>query len=101
MIIYNITTQISWRINDAWIDWMKEEYIPAMLSTGLFAEYRWLKLMEVDEEEGPTYAIQYYFANTSGIRTYREQYQEKFQLMHRQQWGDNAYSFASLMEVIN
>lgn len=101
MIIYNITTLVSWPIHNDWKEWMINEQIPAMLSTRLFTHYRMVKLMEVNEDEGPTYAVQLYLNNIANFNLYREKYLEEFRQKEQKAWGDYATSFASLMEVIN
>jgi len=58
-IIYNITLKVEAQIADEWLQWMITEHIPEVLKTGCFYDYTILKLLEIDEEEGPTYAIQY------------------------------------------
>jgi hypothetical protein len=101
MIIYNITTLVSWSIHEEWKEWMKAEYLPEILSTNLFSHYQMVRLMEVDEEEGPTYAVQLYLESKSDFNAYRQKYLRSFQGKEKLTWGDYATSFASLMEVIN
>ena len=101
MIIYNITTLVSWPIHDAWREWMTTEYLPEVMATSLFSRYQLVRLMEVDEQEGPTYALQLYMTDSSQFDLYRKAHLERFQIKERNAWGDSATSFASLMEVIN
>ena len=60
MIVYNVTTKVSHFINDRWLQWMKEEHIPAIMATGLFHDYRICRLLEQDDQDGPTYSAQYF-----------------------------------------
>ena len=101
MIIYNITMLVSWPIHDEWKKWLKNEYIPELLSTKLFSDYQVVRLMEVNEDEGPTYALQLYLTNADDFNTYRDKYLESFLNKEKSVWGDYATSFSSLMEVIN
>lgn len=101
MIIFNITTQVSWAIDEHWKRWMVEDCIPEMMSTGLFTRYQMVRLLELDEEEGPIYAVQMYMDKPSAIREYREKHLERFQQKQKEVWGDHAFTFTSLMEVIN
>ena len=39
------------------------EHIKEIMETGCFTRYQMVKLLETDEEEGATYAIQYYAEN--------------------------------------
>lgn len=101
MIIYNITTLVSWAIHDDWREWLLNEYIPELMETELFSHFQVVRLMEVNEDEGPTYAVQLYLKNTSDFQYYRHKHLRKFQQKEKDAWGDYATSFASLMEVIN
>jgi hypothetical protein len=101
MIIYNITTLVSWAIHKDWQDWMTNEFLPKMMSTGLFMRFQVVRLLEVNEEEGPTYALQLYLEEKDKFEIYREKHLRHFQQMEKEAWGDYATSFASLMEIVN
>ena len=101
MIIYNITTLVSWPVHEDWREWLMNEYLPALMDTQLFSHFRIVRLLEVNEDEGPTYAVQLYLKNISDFKSYREKHLRKFQQKEKDAWGDYATSFASLMEVIN
>jgi hypothetical protein len=36
MFIYNVTTQVSWAIHEAWVQWMVKQHIPDVLATDCF-----------------------------------------------------------------
>ena len=101
MIIYNITTLVSWPVHDDWKEWLFTEYLPGLMETKLFAHFQVVRLKEVNEDEGPTYAVQLYLKSNADFESYREKYLRKFQQIEKDAWGDYATSFASLMEVIN
>ncbi len=100
MIIYNITTKVRSAIATEWLQWMKEEHVREIINTGCFTEFKIVKLLEVDEEEGPTYALQL-FADSKAIYN---QYVEKFAGKMRQQafdkWGDKFISIRSVMQIV-
>src|SRR5476649_2417420 len=101
MLIYNITTQITWRIAVDWVAWMKEKHIPAIIATGCFTDCRFVKLLETDETEGPTYATQFYAENAEQYNLYLDVYAAGLRDDTAKQWGDQYISFRSLMEVVN
>ena len=53
MLIYNITIQVNWTIHNEWLPWMQEVHIPEVMATGMFTHFRILRLLEVDESDGP------------------------------------------------
>ena len=100
MIIYNVTTQVNWKIHEAWLEWMKTEHIPEVLATGLFTHHRLLRLIEVDETEGPTYAIQYFTSVREKYEKYINSHAKELREKVLAKWGDQVFAFRSLMEVV-
>ena len=100
MFIYNVTTKVSWSINEIWLKSMKHEYMPAMLGTGCFSNYRLSKLHEQDDEEGPTYVVQYYTESKALYNKYLELYANEFRKEYAEKWGNSLVDFRTLLEVI-
>lgn len=101
MIIYNITTKIAWHIHDEWKEWLFNAQLPEIMSTGLFEHYQFVRLLEVDDEDGPTYALQLYSASVENIDAYREKHLDEIERQEHTIWGNDIISFRSLMKVIN
>ncbi|RFM30567.1 DUF4286 family protein [Deminuibacter soli] len=101
MFIYNITTKVDTAIHDAWLQWMLDVHIPEVLGTGCFEKHQLVRIREIDDSDGPTYAIQYYAAGKALYNRYIQQYAPALQLEVRKTWGDSIVSFNSLMEVVN
>ena len=101
MFIYNVTIKVQQAIKDEWLNWLKEEHIPEMINTGCFTNATVLQLLEIDDSEGPTFAIQY----QAESKALYNQYIEKFAGIMRQKsfdkWGDNFIAFRSLMQVVS
>ncbi|MCY7291186.1 MAG: DUF4286 family protein [Ferruginibacter sp.] len=100
MIIYNVTTKVHGSIAKEWLQWMKDVHVKEILETGCFTNFKIVKLLEIDEGEGPTYALQLY-ADSKAIYN---QYVEKFAGKMRQQafdkWGDKFISIRSVMQIV-
>lgn len=100
MIVYNITCKVRWEIMEAWLTWQVDEQIPSMLDTGLFDSHQLYRLLDQDEEEGPTFVIQF---STSSLERY-EQFLIGFAPVIQQagwdKWGDSFIAFRTLMERI-
>ena len=101
MFVYNVTIKVNNSIREEWLAWLKEEHIPEVINTGCFTKATVLQLLEVDDTEGPTYAIQY----QAESKALYNQYIEKFAGILRQKsydkWGDKFIAFRSLMRVVN
>src|ERR1043165_1842011 len=100
MLIYNVTTKVDWSIADEWLQWMQEIHMPEVTGTGCFQKYQLVRLLEVDDEEGPTYAAQYFAASKTAYDDYIKHYAPAFKKQITGKWGDKYIAFRSLMEVV-
>jgi hypothetical protein len=100
-IVYNITIKVRWDILEDWLARQLEEQIPAVLSTKLFDGHRFYRLLEQEEEEGPTFVVQYF---TSSLQRY-QQFMIEFAPAIRQEgwekWGNGFIAFHTLMISVN
>jgi len=101
MIIYNVTIKIQRSITNDWLQWLKEEHIPGIIQTGCFTHAVILRLLEVDDSEGPTFAVQY-FAESKGLyNNYIENHAAGMRQKAFDKWGDQFIAFRSVMQVVN
>ena len=101
MIVYNVTIKIEKDVADDWLRWLLEEHIPAIINTGCFTDSRVLKLLETDESEGLTFAIQYYADSPENYNDYIENFAGNMRQQSFDKWGNKFIAFRSLMEVVN
>jgi hypothetical protein len=98
MIVYNITFKVLRDIHEGWLGWQKKDQMPAILATGLFDDCKCWRLLEQEDEEGPTYVIQYF---TSSLHRYEEFLAEHAPFFRRrghEKWGDGFIGFETLMQ---
>ncbi len=70
MIIYNITINVEKEVEVEWLKWMKEKHIAEILATGYFHEHKILRLLNETENEGETYAVQYFTDSLDKLEAY-------------------------------
>lgn len=73
MYIYNVTINIDESVHEAWLEWMQQDHIPAMLSTGKFYQALMTRVDVEEEMGGLTYSIQY---RTDSKETLQKYYEE-------------------------
>jgi hypothetical protein len=100
MIIYNVTIKVSKSIADNWMQWLKEEHIPEVTGTGCFTNANILQLLEIDDDEGPTYAIQYFAESREKYDFYIENFADLMREKSFQKWGDQFIAFRSIMKIV-
>lgn len=101
MVIYNITNQVNRDIHEEWLQWQLNEHIPQIMATGCFAKYQMQKLLEIDETDGPTYAIQYYAESKADYNRYIELYAPALRKIAYTKWGEQFVAFRTLMQVVH
>jgi hypothetical protein len=101
MIVYNITIQVNWGIHNDWLPWMKGVHIPEVMDTGMFTHHRMLKLLDMDETDGPTYAIQFFTSHREKYDYYIEQFADELREKSMTLWSDQFHAFRTLMEVVD
>lgn len=101
MIVYNVTIKITDAIHIAWLQWLQEEHVPEVIQTGCFTHAAILRLLEVDDSEGPTYTIQYFAESKSLYNNYIEKHAPLLRQKSFDKWGNQFIAFRSLMQVVN
>ncbi len=101
MFIYNVTIKLQWSIHVAWLKWMQEKHLNDVMSTECFTKYQFVRLLEIDEEEGPTYAIQYYCDSKAQYNQYIEKFAPKLRQDGLNLFGDKMIGFRSLMQIVH
>lgn len=101
MLIYNVTTKVAHPVAASWLRWMREEHIPELVQTGCFSHAVILHLLENDDEEGQTYAVQYHTAGREDYQRYLDQFAETMRKKAIDKWKDQVISFRTLMQVVH
>jgi Domain of unknown function (DUF4286) len=91
--IYNITLHVEWNIHEAWLQWMLHVHIPDVMNTACFIKYQFVRLIEIDETEGPTYAVQYYAESKADCNRYIELFAHALREKGNVLWGDKVLAF--------
>ena len=101
MFIYNVTTKVNNSIKNEWLTWIHEEHIPEIINTGCFSAATVLRLLETDDSEGPTYAIQYKADSKAMYNRYVEKFAGTMRQKVFEKWGDKIIAFNSLLQVVH
>lgn len=100
MYIYNVTINIQEDVHDQWVDWMKTEHIPEMLSTGKFTKALMTRVMVNEEMGGITYSVQYTAPSKEMLQRY---YEEDAQVLRERSkpFEGKFVAFRTELEVIS
>jgi hypothetical protein len=101
MIVYNITCKVRWEILDGWLSWQLNEQVPATLATGLFDDYRLYRLLEQDEDDGPTFVIQFLTSSLERFQRFTSDFEPGLKQTGWDKWGNGFIAFSTLMETVS
>ena len=101
MFIYNVTTKIDPSIHADWVIWMKNTHIPQIMESDCFTQFQFVRLLEMDDSDGPTYAVQFMAASKADYNRYIEIHAAELRKVALQLWGSKTIGFRSLMQVVH
>ncbi len=100
MIVYNVTVKVDLPIHELWVRWMKENHIPKVMATGCFVDHKFYRIMEENQSDGMTYAIQYFTPEISSYFDYKENHAPALQKEMKETWPDKYAAFRTLLREI-
>ena len=100
MLLFNITVGIDQDVEDQWIQWVKAEYIPAVMNTDLFSSYKLYKVLHGSEDGTISYSIQCLAKNIENVNAYFEHHAPALQEKLRGRFRDKHVAFMTLLEEV-
>ena len=100
MFLYNITFNIEPEIKEQWIDWMKNEYFPFVMKTGMFQKVKFFRLLNETENQGFTYSVQFFSESLEKVNQYLEQYAHEIVDRHNLIFKYKHVSFMTILEHV-
>jgi hypothetical protein len=100
MIIYNVTVKVDKAIAADWLEWMQSDHIPAILATKCFNGYKLVQVLEPDDSDDPTYAVQYFADSMEDYKNYISEHAAEMRKQATDKWGDSFVAFRSLLREI-
>jgi hypothetical protein len=100
MILYNVTVKIEKEIQSDWLLWMQNEHIPDVMATGFFTANKMMRMLDPPDEDGFTYAIQYFCENMETLRRYWQESASALQAAHTERFKGKFVAFRTVMEVL-
>lgn len=101
VIVYNITTKVSWGIAEEWLQWQQAVYLPEIMATYLCTENKLFRLLDQDEEEGPTFTLQLFFPDQEKYAVFIREYAGLFSKKSTTRWGNQSIAFKTAMQLVN
>lgn len=100
MVLFNVTVIIDDSINDEWLAWMNDLFVPAAMATGYVVSERLLRVLD-SPNEGITYCLQFVIDDIGSYKTFQEGKFTQLMLDHGAKFQNKFVSFSTLMEFID
>lgn len=100
MILYNVTSSLDASIADDWLAFMRDAHMPEVLATGCFIKSQLLRLLN-EEDDGITYAAQYYCISLEQLDAYQEHFAPALRADMEKRFGGKYVSFRTVLEVVD
>ncbi|HEX8425913.1 DUF4286 family protein [Hymenobacter sp.] len=100
MILYNVTTSLDPEIAEQWVNYMRETHMPEVMATGFFVRSQLCRLLN-EEDDGITYAAQYYCVSLEQLEEYQNVAAPALRKDIERQFGGRYASFRTMLEVVS
>lgn len=98
MLLYNVTVGIDKEIEAEWLVWVKEYYLPKVMETNAFVEYKIYKVLTHEDESSVSYSIQYFSDAIEKIVHYLNNEGKNLVEEHRARFKDHHVVFNTLLQ---
>jgi hypothetical protein len=100
MYLYNVTVGIDKDVEGEWLAWIREEYIPQVMETRMFVNFKMYKVLHDDDEGTVSYSIQYFAESLAKVTTYFEHHAPALTEKHRARFIGQHAAFMTLLEEV-
>ena len=101
MVIYSVSVRIKKDVEEEWLRWMKENHIPAVLSTKYFKNCEMYKVLIPEAEESVAmYKMNYFGDTVENYLDYQKYDAAKLQAAHNTKYQGKFTASREVMENI-
>ncbi len=99
MILYNVTSSIEPAVADEWLNYMRSSHMPEVMETGFFIKSQLCRLLN-EENDGVTYAAQYYCLSLEQLDEYQTLCAPALRADLDAHFAGKYVSFRTVLEVV-
>jgi hypothetical protein len=100
MFVSNISFQVDPSIESAWLNWVKQSFIPSCLNTACFVEHQ-LYQLDLAADQPPTFTLQLFSHSATQMAEFQEKHAETLLLSVNEQWGEQWFHFNTSMKIVH
>lgn len=100
MYLFNETVGIDASVEKDWLVWAKTVYIPSVLDTQLFTDYKIYKVLHESEDGSISYSIQFFSGTLENVVQFLEVFAPPLVQQQRQKFNNKHVAFRTLLEEV-
>jgi hypothetical protein len=100
MFLYNVTVGIDKEIEQEWVAWIKENYLPSVMATNKFKEHKMYRVATHDDENSVSYSLQFFTSQIENVVQYLDAETNGIIEKHRLRFKDRHVVFNTLLEEV-
>ncbi len=100
MIIYSITTAMEASIEEKWVEFMQETQIPSMMNTGLFIDFRFVRIIP-SQGADLSYNLQLRCKGYTELNRFRSENEPKMEQLIKQNFEGKYATFQSVLDQVS
>ena len=100
MFVSNISFQVDPSIESAWLNLVKQSFIPSCLNTACFVEHQ-LYQLDLAADQPPTFTLQLFSHTATQMAEFQEKHAETLLLSVTEQWGEQCFHFNTSMKIVH
>ena len=104
MIVYKVTIDIDYSVEEDWLLWMKNEHIPELIQLNLFLKTNFFKRLPLEKNPKNiynSYCVEYYCTSIKEYNLYKNTYANKIQEKHSNRYKGKFKAKREILELIN
>lgn len=100
-IIYSVTVKPDQDIEQAYVEWLKNEHIQEVVNTGCFDSFRFYKVLDENESQGASYNIQYVTTEMSRYFDYIHDHAPTMRSKGKVKFGEKFHAFRTVLRKLS
>lgn len=100
MIVFNTTFHVAEGQQIKFVKYIKSEYIPMAIADGRLSSPRLMRVYGKNEEEGYSYALEFWVENLETLETWNQQIGKKLYLHLLKEFHQQVTGFATILQHI-
>lgn len=101
MIVFNTTFHVETSINDEFVNYLQEVYIPAATRSGLLSSPRLARVFAGEEEEGYSYAMEFTVVDLTALEKWNQEESKGVVTPLLDKFKEKVAGFSTVMQTIS